>query len=218
MSNPTHEVSVPPGTGRSESDQHIVENLETLFAEVLVLAIQLSKTARTLHRSDRLPSGGRALLQFIERTGPHTVPQVARARATSRQNIQMLVNQLEALGLMEFIANPAHKRSDLLRITPDGRALLNRATEREAKFLAPLLSHAREADVVAAAELLQKIRLLLAEELPSSSAKRRPKAGFRGQDPSHRTSPATEPAVSSEMEAHSPPDEAPDDEIPLALL
>jgi DNA-binding MarR family transcriptional regulator len=192
--------------------------LETLFAEVLVLAIQLSKTTRSLHRSDRLPSGGRALLQFIERTGPHTVPQVARARATSRQNIQMLVNQLEALGLIEFIANPAHKRSDLLRITPDGRALLSRATEREAKFLAPLLPHAREVDVLAAAELLQKIRLLLAEELPTSSAKRRPKTGPRGQDSRLRSSPAAEPAVPSERETHSPPKEAPDDEIPIALL
>jgi DNA-binding MarR family transcriptional regulator len=62
-----------------------------------------------------------------------TVPQIAQMRPTSRQRMQRLANELEAEGLVEFIDNPKHRRSKLVRLTRKGDA---RYRELEARFLA----------------------------------------------------------------------------------
>ncbi len=68
------------------------------------------------------PTGGSTLglLRSLKSRGPLTVPTIARMRPVARQHIQKLANQMAADGLVEFIDNPAHKRSKLLRLTPKG--------------------------------------------------------------------------------------------------
>ncbi|MEQ1493398.1 MAG: hypothetical protein ABL932_22915 [Terricaulis sp.] len=53
------------------------------------------------------------LRQLIQ-DGPQTVPDMAR------QHCQTIVNALESQGLVEFIDNPKHKTSKLVRITKRG--------------------------------------------------------------------------------------------------
>src|SRR5262249_31931288 len=49
--------------------------------------------------------------------GPLTVPQIAQMRPTSRQRMQRLADELAAEGLVEFIDNPRHRRSKLVKLT-----------------------------------------------------------------------------------------------------
>src|SRR5829696_5631191 len=56
----------------------------------------------------------------LARLGPLTVPQIAQMRPTSRQRMQRLADELAAEGLVEFIENPKHRRSKLVRLTPEG--------------------------------------------------------------------------------------------------
>ena len=81
------------------------------------------------------PSGGGVwgLLRSLALEGPQTVPQLARARPVTRQHIQVLADDMAAEGLVEFVPNPAHKRSKLLRMTAKGRKLYD---ELDASFLA----------------------------------------------------------------------------------
>src|ERR687887_550554 len=65
--------------------------------------------------------------------GPLTVPQIARMRPTSRQRMQRLADELAAEGLAEFIDNPRHRRSKLVRLTGKGDA---RYRQWNARFLA----------------------------------------------------------------------------------
>ena len=65
--------------------------------------------------------------------GPLTVPQIAQMRPTSRQRMQRLADELAAEGLVEFIDNPRHRRSKLVRLTRKGDA---RYRELDARFLA----------------------------------------------------------------------------------
>ena len=65
--------------------------------------------------------------------GPLTVPQIAQMRPTSRQRMQRLADELAAEGLVEFIDNPKHRRSKLVRLTGKGNG---RYRELEARFLA----------------------------------------------------------------------------------
>lgn len=60
-------------------------------------------------------------LRTLVNEGPQTVPDMARSKPVSRQHCQTIVNALEAQGLVEFIDNPKHKTSKLVRATKKGR-------------------------------------------------------------------------------------------------
>jgi DNA-binding MarR family transcriptional regulator len=77
--------------------------------------------------------GAFGFLRSLALLGPLTVPQIAQMRPTSRQRIQRLADELAAEGLVEFIANPKHRRSKLVQLTPKGG---RRYRELNARFLA----------------------------------------------------------------------------------
>ena len=77
--------------------------------------------------------GAFGFMRSLALLGPLTVPQVAQMRPTSRQRMQRLADELEVGGLVEFIDNPKHRRSKLVRLTRKGDA---RYRELEARFLA----------------------------------------------------------------------------------
>ncbi|MCI0657225.1 MAG: MarR family transcriptional regulator, partial [Acidobacteria bacterium] len=96
----------------------------------------------------------------LDLSGPQTVPQMARARPVSRQYIQALVNQLAAEDRIEFVDNPAHKRSRLVRLTPQGKAFLDAAMRRQGKLLSRLRIDIPEKDLRTAASVLRAVRTL----------------------------------------------------------
>lgn len=61
------------------------------------------------------------ILRTLAKEGPMTVPEMARSRPVSRQHCQTISNALEAQGLVEFVDNPKHKKSKLVRVTKKGR-------------------------------------------------------------------------------------------------
>jgi DNA-binding MarR family transcriptional regulator len=77
--------------------------------------------------------GAFGFMRSLALLGPLTVPQIAQMRPTSRQRMQRLADELEAEGLVEFIDNPKHRRSKLVRLTRRGDA---RYRELNARFLA----------------------------------------------------------------------------------
>ena len=76
--------------------------------------------------------GAFGFMRSLALLGPLTVPQIAQMRPTSRQRMQRLADELAAEGLVEFIDNPKHRRSKLVRLTPKGDA---RYRELNARFL-----------------------------------------------------------------------------------
>jgi DNA-binding MarR family transcriptional regulator len=145
----------PAGAGTSGS-------LLALFTEVTALANQLRKTTAFVNRQDNSPQAGWSILRTLGRLGPQTVPDIARARALSRQNIQILVNRLEAQGYVAVTPNPAHKRSGLVELAERGRRLLAGVMERESATLEALVPHVSRSRLVPAARLLRQLRELLA--------------------------------------------------------
>jgi DNA-binding MarR family transcriptional regulator len=77
--------------------------------------------------------GAFGFMRSLALSGPLTVPQIAQMRPTSRQRMQRLADELAAEGLVEFIDNPRHRRSKLVRLTRKGEA---RYCELNRKFLA----------------------------------------------------------------------------------
>jgi DNA-binding MarR family transcriptional regulator len=160
--------------------------------------------------------------------GPQTVPQIARLRGTSRQNIQILVNRLETDGCVELSSNPAHKRSGLVQLTGPGRDLFGRAAEQEDRFLAGLAGRVSAGEVASATSLLHQFRLMLTQaERPGevSVAAKVPenKPGYVTPRAARRIAPAAaikqKPAHSAVVESkpESEPDSS-DGDLPYNLL
>lgn len=130
--------------------------LEALIDEVRLLWNTLVRRGETLHRREALTMGMRAVLEFLRRSGPASVPSIARARGVTRQHIQALVNPLVDAGLVEAAPNPAHRRSPLIRLTAKGERSIDRMRRREAQVLG-VVAVARP-ELARAAETLRALR------------------------------------------------------------
>src|SRR5262249_35916198 len=88
-------------------------------------------------------AGAFGFMRSLALLGALTVPQIAQMRPTSRQRMQRLADELAAEGLVEFIDNPRHRRSKLVRLTRKGSA---RYRELRARFLGTLRAATAEYD------------------------------------------------------------------------
>lgn len=97
---------------------------------------KLGHGVAALHQDSDVSVGMRAVLESVIDGGPQTVPQMARVRPVTRQHIQGLVNALLKGGYVEYIDNPAHKRSKLVCATRRGGEVFRALREKEnAAFL-----------------------------------------------------------------------------------
>jgi DNA-binding MarR family transcriptional regulator len=85
--------------------------------------------------SDGFTASHRAVMESLTTHGAQTVPALARARPVARQHIQVLVNDLAAMGWVETRPNPAHKRSALVALTPAGVRRFELIRRAESKVL-----------------------------------------------------------------------------------
>jgi DNA-binding MarR family transcriptional regulator len=129
-----------------------------LFDEVRLLEHQLIRTATALHGDLDVTVPGRAVLEFLHRSGPASVPEIARARLVTRQHIQAIVDALIDAGHLERMANPAHRRSALITLSAAGAALIVEMHQREERFLDARLKGIDCADVTESTRLLAAVR------------------------------------------------------------
>lgn len=133
-----------------------------VFDETVSLFHLLRALAAQLHGQGAMTAARRGIMRELQRQGPCTVPQMARVRPVSRQHIQTEVNQLEADGLVERIENAAHKRSRLVRLTPQGEACLRTMAQREREFFDAFGLDIHEDTLRATAGTLRSLRAALA--------------------------------------------------------
>ena len=126
--------------------------------QTLALFRRLRLVAEELHGGGPLSGGKRNLLRELERLGPRTVPQMARARSVTRQHVQMHVNDLAGQGYVELVDNPAHKRSKLVRLTEEGEGAVALMRRREVRLLSQLDVAATEEELRNAANVLRAVR------------------------------------------------------------
>jgi DNA-binding MarR family transcriptional regulator len=73
-------------------------------------------------------AGGQTLARWLVleavATAPSTVARIARGLGLTRQSVQRIADLLAGDGLTEYMENPAHERSKLVRLTPRGRRTL----------------------------------------------------------------------------------------------
>lgn len=146
-----------PSPNHTKQDTQ-VPVLVALMDETRLLFHRMGAIAEQIHRQGEMTGGLRGVMESLAREGPQTVPQLARARPVSRQHIQSLVNPLAGEGYVQFLPNPAHKRSPLVSLTARGKALITGMIQRESKILNDLDPLSTEEELRAATQVLQKFR------------------------------------------------------------
>lgn len=129
-----------------------------LLSQLNSVAIQLKAGSRKPgQKTADLGIAEHAVLEIVSRTGAVTVPQIARERSTSRQNIQILVDRLRAEGRVVLGDNPAHKRSALVRLTDKGRTWLRDAEPDRQRLMSEICSKLSQSEIEITLSALRKV-------------------------------------------------------------
>jgi len=82
----------------------------------------------------------RAAMEFLYPDRTLSVPEIAERYQVSRQHVQVTVNALLGKKLLATRDNPRHKRSPLIALTDDGKALFKRIRNRDKKIVEQLFA------------------------------------------------------------------------------
>ena len=149
--------------------------IEGLIEETVNLFHRFKVAAEQVDGGGDMAAGKRGILKCLQGHGPQTVPQMARARPVSRQHIQSLVDPLAKEGYVEFVANPHHKRSSLVRLTGKGKILIAEIARREESVYRLLEQEFPDDTLLRTAATLQNVRQFLeSADWQQIFARRRP--------------------------------------------
>jgi DNA-binding MarR family transcriptional regulator len=101
--------------------------------------------------------GAFGFLRSLALIGPLSVPQIAQMRPTSRQRMQRLADELEAEALVEFIDNPRHRRSKLVRLTAKGHARYRQLSSRLLTMASTIGADLSETDIHKTTEIVRRL-------------------------------------------------------------
>jgi DNA-binding MarR family transcriptional regulator len=119
--------------------------IEELIVEIVATFFLLRAQGMRIGVVSSSGEGYWSVLRLLNIKGSQTVPQLARYRYVPRQSVQKLANEMLNDGVIEFLNNPAHKRSKLLRLTPKGEAVFQEMSDRIAT-LAETLAEQQDTD------------------------------------------------------------------------
>ena len=111
-------------------------------------------------------AGAFGFIRSLALLGPLTIPEIAKMRPTSRQRMQRLADELAAAGLVEFIDNPRHQRSKLVRLTRQGMARYRDMDARLLEITSRMGADLDEADISKCIEIVRQ----LSEEMKAAAA------------------------------------------------
>lgn len=192
--------------------------------EVRGLARQVMKTAIGMGQPVTVGMAGASVLQTLHQSGPRTVPQLARAHSTSRQNVQFSVNRLLEDGYVKLATNLEHRRSALVCLTEQGEQVVRTIGNGEANFLRDMRLDVTVTEVNTAIAVLRRLRARLSLEnsadgsgLPveSQSYPRRAGERRRSQSAARKRPEPTFDIEHAPQEAQSPQGPV---ELPVNLL
>lgn len=126
MTTSSRRAPASPRAPRRLRKRAPAEDLRAVVDECIVLADRLVWLAEHIHGDEGRGAVRRGILRGLARYGAQTVPEMARTRSVTRQNVQPVVDALVAEGLVVRVPNPAHRRSPRYEVTAEGRAIAAR--------------------------------------------------------------------------------------------
>ncbi len=147
MASARHRTEVRRRTGAGPIVDGKAEAVAELMLEVAQCFFRIRAVGQKTGLITSWGGGAFGFMRSLALLGPLTVPQIAQMRPTSRQRMQRLADELAAEGLVEFIENPKHRRSKLVRLTPKGDARYRKMDARFLSIASTLGAALSEADI-----------------------------------------------------------------------
>jgi len=120
---------------------------------------------RMLNAGDRLVSDlgltsarWQVLGTIVAAERPQPVAWLARDMGGNRQNVQRIVNDLAADGLVAFQPNPHHRRAQLVVLTDKGKEAFGAAMNVQTPWINRLADGLRVADIETTREVISTLR------------------------------------------------------------
>ena len=155
----------------------VVNNKAKVIAELMLEVAQCFFRIRAVGQKTGLITswGGGAFgfMRSLALVGPLTVPQIAEMRPTSRQRMQRLADELVDDGLVEFVDNPKHRRSKLVRLTRKGEAQYQKLNGRFLAIASTMGADLSEQDIRDAIAVVRRI----SDEVKGRSERPSPRTG-----------------------------------------
>lgn len=145
--------------------------VEAIVTAIRACFARLRAVGDALHQDLGVTTAMRAVIETASGNDNLTVPEIARLKRVTRQNIQVIVDGLVDAGLVRLVANPAHKRSSLVRLTNRGRDVFEEMRRRERSALASIAQDLDPAAVAATGETLAAMQGRL-EELETETIRK----------------------------------------------
>jgi DNA-binding MarR family transcriptional regulator len=86
-----------------------------------------------------------------------TVPAIARALGQSRQAVQRITDVMASDDLIEYVTNPRHKRSSLVKLTEHGQEVYNSLRAVQDPWAIGLTDDVPAAELETALRLMQRL-------------------------------------------------------------
>jgi DNA-binding MarR family transcriptional regulator len=148
---------VQPGKGADQSAGGKGQAIADLMLEAAQFFFRLRAVGQKTGLITSWGGGAFGFMRSLALSGPLTVPQIAGMRPTSRQRMQRLADELVAEGLVEFIDNPRHRRSKLVRLTPKGDARYRELSTRFLAMASTMGADLSEADILKTTEIVRRL-------------------------------------------------------------
>ena len=133
------------------------------FTDLVLDVFRLS--SRMLAAGDRLVADlgltsarWQILGSIVAAERPQPVAWLARDVDGNRQNVQRIVNDLEAEGFVEFQPNPHHRRAQLVVLTDKGKKAFDAAMRLQARWANELTEGLRVEDIATTRSVITALR------------------------------------------------------------
>jgi DNA-binding MarR family transcriptional regulator len=147
---PLRKATSPIATSKGEA-------IADLMLEVAQCFFRLRAAGQKTGFITNWGAGAFGFMRSLELVGPLTVPQIAQMRPTSRQRMQRLADELAAEGLVEFIDNPRHRRSKLVRLTRKGNTRYRALNARLLEMASAMGADLSEPDIRKATAIVRRL-------------------------------------------------------------
>ena len=130
------------------------------LSELVALVFRLDGLLKTAGDALAEPAGQTTarwrILATVE-SGPMTVAQIAADWWLARQSVQRVADLLAHEGLVTYEENPAHRRAQLVRITPTGLSALHRIRDVQRDWARTVAGRVGRKDVRKANQILARV-------------------------------------------------------------
>jgi DNA-binding MarR family transcriptional regulator len=131
--------------------------LPDVFAVLGPLYRRVSRVVEDAEHIEGASIGVRAVLERLQLAGPEPVPAIAAALVLSRQFVQRNVDAAAARSWVRSAPNPAHRRSVLIELTPEGERIIAAIIAREQAVLSTVGGDLTAGDIDACIKVLRHL-------------------------------------------------------------